>query len=91
MPDPSNGYEANAEEFMRCRSPRIGQSVVRDWAKSFAPGTQLLELGCGDGVMTEVLVPLEDPRSAHCGAASRPANLFNSSHKRGSRHRVNGS
>ncbi len=56
MPDNSNGYEENAEEFMRRRSPRIGQSVVRDWASSFAPGTQILELGCGNGVITEVLV-----------------------------------
>jgi SAM-dependent methyltransferase len=56
MPDYSNGYEENAEEFMRRRSPHIGQSVVCDWARSFAPGTQILELGCGDGVITEVLV-----------------------------------
>jgi 2-polyprenyl-3-methyl-5-hydroxy-6-metoxy-1,4-benzoquinol methylase len=55
-PGHSNGYEENAEEFIRCRSPRVGQSVVRDWASSFAAGTQGLELGCGDGVITEVLV-----------------------------------
>lgn len=48
--DPSNGYEAAAEEFMARRgASRIGVSTVRDWARSLPPGAPILDLGCGDG------------------------------------------
>ncbi len=56
MTDLSNGYEELAETFMRDRTPWIGRSVARAWAESFAPGTEVLELGCGHGVITEVLI-----------------------------------
>jgi len=48
--DPSNGYEAVASEFMRRRRPHIGVATVRSWARSLAPGTSVLDLGCGHGV-----------------------------------------
>ncbi len=41
---------------MRRRHPRIGQEIVREWARGFAPGAAVLELGCGDGVTSEVLM-----------------------------------
>src|SRR5215475_109329 len=54
--DKSNGYEAIAEDFMRARNARIGPSVVRKWARTLAPGASVLELACGHGVVTQVLV-----------------------------------
>jgi SAM-dependent methyltransferase len=54
--DHANGYEEHAEAFMRCRHPHIGQSVAREWARKFRRGATVLELGCGDGVISEVLV-----------------------------------
>jgi 2-polyprenyl-3-methyl-5-hydroxy-6-metoxy-1,4-benzoquinol methylase len=56
MIDKSNGYEEHAETFMRDRHPRIGQDIAREWARDFAPGAAVLELGCGDGVISQVLV-----------------------------------
>jgi ubiquinone/menaquinone biosynthesis C-methylase UbiE len=56
MADMANGYEERAAEFMRWRHPHIGQKMARDWASVFAPGATVLELGCGDGVISEVLV-----------------------------------
>jgi len=56
-PDKSHGYEALAETFMRIRNKRIGPSIVREWCGSLAPGSAVLDLGCGSGVpITEVLV-----------------------------------
>ncbi len=56
-PDKSHGYEALAETFMRIRNKRIGPSIVRGWCGSLAPGSTVLDLGCGSGVpITEVLV-----------------------------------
>jgi 2-polyprenyl-3-methyl-5-hydroxy-6-metoxy-1,4-benzoquinol methylase len=54
--DRANGYEEYADTFMRARNARIGLSVVRAWARGFQPGAPVLELGCGDGVISEVLV-----------------------------------
>lgn len=54
--DRSNGYEEQAEAFMRARNPSIGPDVVRDWARQLRPGTAVLELGCGDGVISQALV-----------------------------------
>jgi len=56
MTDTANGYEEYAAEFMRRRDSFIGPNTVRNWAASFAPGAEILELGCGHGVVTQVLV-----------------------------------
>jgi cyclopropane fatty-acyl-phospholipid synthase-like methyltransferase len=48
--DKSNGYEEAAEGFMSARNPRIGASTVREWSQSLAPGSSILDLGCGHGV-----------------------------------------
>jgi 2-polyprenyl-3-methyl-5-hydroxy-6-metoxy-1,4-benzoquinol methylase len=47
--DPSNGYEAMADVFMRIRNQRIGPDVVREWSALLAPGATVLDIGCGDG------------------------------------------
>jgi 2-polyprenyl-3-methyl-5-hydroxy-6-metoxy-1,4-benzoquinol methylase len=54
--DRANGYEEHAETFLRWRHPRIGLDIAREWARGFAPGAAVLELGCGDGVISQVLV-----------------------------------
>jgi 2-polyprenyl-3-methyl-5-hydroxy-6-metoxy-1,4-benzoquinol methylase len=55
--DKSNGYEEIAEHFMRARNPRIGPSNVRKWCRTLAPGSSILDLGCGNGVpISQVLV-----------------------------------
>jgi hypothetical protein len=41
---------------MRWRHPHIGQNVAREWAREFEPDATVLELGCGDGVISRVLV-----------------------------------
>jgi 2-polyprenyl-3-methyl-5-hydroxy-6-metoxy-1,4-benzoquinol methylase len=57
MPDDgANGYEEYAEIFMRARNPKIGASVMRKWASQLVPGSELLELGCGHGVVSQVLL-----------------------------------
>jgi 2-polyprenyl-3-methyl-5-hydroxy-6-metoxy-1,4-benzoquinol methylase len=56
MLDRSNGYEERASTFMRSRNARIGPGVVRDWAHEFELGAEVLELGCGHGVISQVLV-----------------------------------
>jgi SAM-dependent methyltransferase len=50
-PDPSNGYEDIASEFVARREQSgIGAATVRAWARSLNPGTSILDLGCGHGV-----------------------------------------
>jgi 2-polyprenyl-3-methyl-5-hydroxy-6-metoxy-1,4-benzoquinol methylase len=56
VPDRSSGYEEHADTFIRSRNPRIGLGVVRDWARQFTRDAEVLELGCGHGVISEVLV-----------------------------------
>ncbi|MES2393966.1 MAG: methyltransferase domain-containing protein, partial [Acidobacteriota bacterium] len=56
MTDRSNGYEEHAETFLRWRHPRIGQGIAREWARELSPGEAVLELGCGDGVISQVLM-----------------------------------
>ncbi len=56
MTDSANGYEENAAEFMRRRDHFIGPNTVREWAASFPPEAEILELACGHGVVTQVLV-----------------------------------
>jgi 2-polyprenyl-3-methyl-5-hydroxy-6-metoxy-1,4-benzoquinol methylase len=56
--DKSNGYEECAQDFMRARRAQIGPDVVREWAQEFSPGAEVLELACGHGVVSQVLVDL---------------------------------
>jgi cyclopropane fatty-acyl-phospholipid synthase-like methyltransferase len=58
MPDRANGYEENAETFMRSRRPHIGVAIVREWARNLSPGAEVLELGCGHGVISSILIEL---------------------------------
>lgn len=49
--DGSNGYEAAAGEFAAARHcSDIGADIVRNWAMMLEPGSDILELGCGDGI-----------------------------------------
>jgi 2-polyprenyl-3-methyl-5-hydroxy-6-metoxy-1,4-benzoquinol methylase len=48
--DKSNGYEEVAERFMQARNPRVGASTVREWSHALAPGSSILDVGCGHGV-----------------------------------------
>jgi cyclopropane fatty-acyl-phospholipid synthase-like methyltransferase len=54
--DKSNGYDELAEVFMRIRNTSIGPSTVLNWSHSLARGSSILELGCGNGVISQVLV-----------------------------------
>ncbi|HWV30740.1 MAG TPA: class I SAM-dependent methyltransferase [Dyadobacter sp.] len=58
--DKSNGYEANAATFIRCRSKGIdgvGATSVRHWARSLPPNATVLDVGCGAGdPISKVLV-----------------------------------
>jgi len=54
--DKSNRYEQYAQDFMRARRAHIGPDVVRAWARGFPPGAAILELGCGHGVVSQVLM-----------------------------------
>jgi 2-polyprenyl-3-methyl-5-hydroxy-6-metoxy-1,4-benzoquinol methylase len=54
--DLSHGYERIAETFIRARNEWIGPELVRAWAEEFAPGAEVLELGCGHGAISQVLV-----------------------------------
>lgn len=54
--DPSNGYDAVAEEFRRLRSAN-GLGIVRSWAASLPPGGSVVDVGAGSGVpLTAALV-----------------------------------
>jgi cyclopropane fatty-acyl-phospholipid synthase-like methyltransferase len=56
-PESSNGYEQAADHFMSARNPRIGVAAVRQWSESLAPGSAILDLGCGHGVpISQVLI-----------------------------------
>lgn len=50
--DKSNGYEAYAATFIRCRSKGVngvGALSVRQWAKSLPANATVLDIGCGAG------------------------------------------
>lgn len=49
--DSADAYEKHARAFLGARDPStIGAEVVKRWASSLSPGTQLLEIGCGGGL-----------------------------------------
>jgi SAM-dependent methyltransferase len=54
--DKSSGYEEVAETFMRVRDTCIGPTTVREWSRILPRGCAILELGCGHGVVSQVLV-----------------------------------
>lgn len=55
--DKSNGYEEVAELFMSERDSRTGASTVRQWSRTLAPGSSILDLGCGHGApVSQVLI-----------------------------------
>jgi 2-polyprenyl-3-methyl-5-hydroxy-6-metoxy-1,4-benzoquinol methylase len=54
--DKSNGYEEVAETFMRVRDTWIGPTTVRKWSQILPRGCAILELGCGHGVVSQVLI-----------------------------------
>lgn len=56
MIDNANGYEENAHHFLLARNGAIGPDVVAGWAAEFARGAEILELGCGFGVISQVLL-----------------------------------
>ena len=58
--DKSNGYEEVAERFTVTRNPRIGASTVREWSHALAPGSSILDVGCGNGVPILQLLTEED-------------------------------
>lgn len=54
--DPSNGYEAHADAFIKARS-NSGKALVRDWAKTLPDKCTLIDIGAASGVpLTEVLI-----------------------------------
>ncbi len=55
--DPTNGYEAIAQDFIAHRSKSaIGAETVRSWARTLVPKATVLDLGCGNGIpITEAL------------------------------------
>jgi SAM-dependent methyltransferase len=48
--DPSNGYDAIADDFIRGRLPGgAGASTVREWASQLPANGDVLDVGCGHG------------------------------------------
>ena len=56
--DPAGAYEAIAQDFIAHRSKStIGTEAVRAWARTLIPESEILDLGCGNGMpITEALV-----------------------------------
>ena len=70
MPDFSNGYDAIVEDFIRLRSQKTGVEVVHNWAKSFEPESEILDIGAGYGLpLTQILV---DHRLSVCAIDASP-------------------
>ena len=55
--DSASAYEKHARAFLSARDGSIvGAEVVRRWARSLTPGTEVLEIACGGGFpVTRVL------------------------------------
>lgn len=55
--DSANAYEEHARAFLSARDgSTVGAEVVKRWARSTGPGTEVLEIGCGGGLpVTRVL------------------------------------
>jgi 2-polyprenyl-3-methyl-5-hydroxy-6-metoxy-1,4-benzoquinol methylase len=55
--DSASAYEKHARAFLNARDrSSIGAEVVKRWARSLSPGTEVLEIGCGGGLpVTRVL------------------------------------
>jgi SAM-dependent methyltransferase len=48
--DPSNGWEAIAETFIREREwSNVGVAIIQEWCRSLPAGGAVLDLGCGPG------------------------------------------
>lgn len=56
--DSASAYEKHARAFLSARDgTTTGADVVKRWARSIGPGTEVLEIGCGGGFpVTRVLV-----------------------------------
>lgn len=56
--DSASAYEKHARAFLSARDPStVGAEVIRRWARSISPGTEVLEIACGGGLpVTCVLV-----------------------------------
>lgn len=56
--DPSNGYEALAQEFITSRQQStIGAATVARWAATLPPGSSVIDLACGSGMpITKALI-----------------------------------
>lgn len=51
MVDSASAYEAHALEFLAARdSSDIGADVIRRWARSLPPATEVFEIACGGGL-----------------------------------------
>lgn len=54
--DPSNGYDAIAEEFMAVRSEN-GRAIVQKWAASLPRNGAVVDVGAGSGEpLTAILI-----------------------------------
>lgn len=75
LQDLSNGYDDESERFIANRSPVIGVSTVRSWAKSLAVGSIVLDLGCGDGIpITQTL--LHEGLKVHADVSLKMVSAF---------------
>jgi len=60
--DRSSGYEQISKEFLArrgdaaTRSTAIGVKEVRKWAQTLTPGSSVIDLGCGPGFPTTVVL-----------------------------------
>ena len=57
--DPSNGYEAIAEDYIgyRTRLSVVGVTIVRKWARTLPPRATVLDIGCGPGApLSQILI-----------------------------------
>lgn len=77
--DKSNGYQEIAKLFMSERDSLTGVATVRQWSRTLARGSSILDLGCGHGVPISQAL-LEDGFTVYGVDAS--ASLMESFRKR---------